>query len=87
MNYAVMSTDGYRIRFKDKDVSNVDEWKEKVKKFKENNIPLKVCYQLASQSEQTIELPNILAGKGNNKVTIETKIQPSKIELTYYKLK
>ena len=87
MNYAVMSTDGYRIRFKDKDVSNVDEWKEKVKKFKENNIPLKVCYQLASQSEQTIELPNILAGKGNNKVTIETKIQPSKIELTYYKAK
>ena len=44
-------------------------------------------YILNTPTEETIELPNILTGKGNNKVTIETKIQPSKIELTYYKAK
>ena len=34
---------------------------------------------------QDIELPNILLGKGDNYISIDTKTKPSKVEFEYYK--
>ena len=76
----ISSSKNLNLRYQGYD--NADKFKEWITL---NNV--EIVYQLATPLEQTIELPNILTGKGNNKVTIGTKIQPSKIELTYYKLK
>ena len=47
--------------------------------------PVKVCYGLFTQTEETIELPEILTHKGTNIITVNTNIKPSKIEITSYK--
>ncbi len=62
--------------------NTIENWKDWLSKN-----PIIVNYALETPTEEKIELPNVLTGKGNNKVTIGTKIQPSKIELTYYKAK
>lgn len=84
-DYAIMSVDGSRVRFKDKDISSVDEWKAKLQAYYNNKNPLKVDYVLVSSTEEDIDISDILHTiKGTNVITVDTEIQPSQIEITYY---
>ena len=60
--------------------NSVEGWK---KWLKEN--PVTVDCALDTQTEEDISLPNILLNEGTNKITIETEIEPSKIEINYCK--
>ena len=80
LNYAVMSVDGNRIRFKNKDISTVQEWKEWLSSLE---TPLYVLYRMTTPEEQQIDLPAILTNKNTNIIDIETHIKPNNIEITY----
>ena len=67
--------------------TTVAGFKQYLEYLKSNNKSVIINATLSTTSEETIELPNILTGKGTNKVSIETKIQPSKMEINYYKTK
>jgi len=81
LEYAVLSVDGSRIRFKNKDCSTVDEWKTWITGLGEN---LYVIYGLAIPTEEPIELPAIPTYEGLTTVTIDTEIPPSNTEVVYY---
>ena len=49
-----------------------------------NNKP-SIVYPLATQTEETIELPTISTSKGTNIVDIETSFKPSNVEIEYWK--
>lgn len=50
-----------------------------------NNKPIYI-YPLATTTEETIELPAIEIYEGTNTVDIDTTIQPSNVEIEYYKI-
>ena len=79
LNYAVISADANRIRFKDKDISTIEDWKNKLVGYADNNKPLKVIYQLANETEENIEVPSIPNLTGNITYSIDTTIKPSSI--------
>lgn len=86
-DYAVISVDGSRIRFKDKDISSVDEWKAKLQTYFNNGNSLKTDYVLVSSTEEDIDvdIPDMLnAIKGTKILAINTKVQPDNIETIYY---
>lgn len=60
---------------------SVEEWKTWLNT---NNVCIN--YTLATPTEETIDLPEILTHKGTNIVTVDTEIKPSKTEILYYKL-
>lgn len=45
--------------------------------------PVEIIYQLASTTEESIELPDILLNKGTNVVDVETSIAPSNLWIKY----
>lgn len=45
--------------------------------------PVEIIYQLASTTEKSIELPDILLNKGTNVVDVETSITPSNLWIKY----
>lgn len=45
--------------------------------------PVEIIYQLASTTEESIELPDILLNKGTNIVDVETSITPSNLWVKY----
>lgn len=45
--------------------------------------PVEIIYQLASTTEESIELPDILLNKGTNVVDVETSITPSNLWIKY----
>ena len=79
LNYAVISADANRIRFKDKDISTIEDWKNKLVGYADSNKPLKVIYQLANETEENIEVPSIPNLTGNITYSIDTTIKPSSI--------
>lgn len=79
-NYAVLSVDGSRIRFKNKDCSTVEEWKAHLNSLSDS---VQVIYALAKDNPEPIELPDISILKGTNKIEVNTQIQPSSISVTY----
>jgi hypothetical protein len=54
------------------------------KKFIMSN-PTTIDYILATQQEETIELPNIPTHTGTTVIEIDTTIQPSAVQYQYYK--
>ena len=60
--------------------NSVEGWKKWL-----NENPVTVDCALDTQTEEDISLPNILLNEGTNKITIETEIEPSKIEINYCK--
>ena len=79
LNYAVISADANRIRFKDKDISTIEDWKNKLVGYADSNKPLKVIYQLANETEESVEIPSIPNLTGNITYSIDTTIKPSSI--------
>lgn len=65
--------------------TTVSELQEKLQNFSNQGTPLKIFYILETPTEEMIKLPDILAIKGYNNLSIGTKINPSKMEVTYYK--
>lgn len=59
-----------------------DEKKNKCNSYLASN-PIIVNYILSTTSEQSIDLPEILTNKYTNIITVDTTIQPSKIETEY----
>ena len=45
--------------------------------------PVEIIYQLASTTEESIELPDILLNKGTNVIDVETSITPSNLWIKY----
>lgn len=80
-DYSVISVDGSRIRFKNKDYTTLDEWKDWLRGLNEN---LKVDYVLKTPLETSIELPEIITTSGYNRMTIDTKVSPSETNIRYY---
>ncbi len=63
------------------DMTN-DEKKNKCNEYLSNN-PVTINYILKNQTEQNITLPEILMHKGTNIITVDTTIEPSRIEAEY----
>lgn len=81
-DYAVISVDGSRIRFKNKDCSTLEEWVSHLSSL-ENK--LYVVYKLATPEDpQTIEIPEVKTYEDYTNIEILTSVAPSKIEATYY---
>ena len=83
-DYGAFSVDADRIRIKDKNISDLDSWKNKLKEYNNNNNPLIVDYVLRNKKEESISLPNIDLSK-TKYINIETNTNPSNIELDYVK--
>lgn len=81
-DYGVMSVDGSRIRFKNKDFTELDEWKNWLSSLE---TPLSVIYRLEIPKEETIELPEIATLDGTTIFNIETTIKPSEFKVTYWR--
>lgn len=75
----------FRIRF-DGQPTTVEDMKAYVKNLYDNGNPLRIVYGLPSslQSEEDIELPEILTNKGTNIISVGTSLQPSNMEVQYY---
>ena len=71
---------GYRVAntFDDSSITTVAQANEKI------GDGFDVCYVLEEQIEESIELPNLPTFKGTTIYTIDTSIQPSNMEVTYY---
>lgn len=63
--------------FDDETIKTVEKAQEKI------GNGFDVCYVLETPTEETIELPNIPTLKGTNIIEIDTKIQPSNMEVIY----
>ena len=83
LNYAVISADANRIRFKDKDISTIEDWKNKLVGYADNNKPLKVIYQLANETEENIEVPSIPELSEGQKCEDFYKVNGANIECGY----
>lgn len=81
-DYAVMSVDGSRIRFKNKDYTTLEEWQAYLGTL---NTPLSVMYAMSSQSNETVDLPEISTGIGTGTISVDTSILPSSVEFTVIK--
>lgn len=80
-DYAVLSVDGNRIRFKDKDISTLDDWVSRVKEFKNNGTPLEVNYQLKTPTESYISLPDITDITSRTLVVTDGYLNSSSVEI------
>lgn len=78
-NYGVLSVDGNRIRFKNKDYTTLDEWKDHVSKL---NDKIKVIYKMNKTDYETLDTDITRINK-NSLITVDTNVQPSKIETEY----
>ena len=58
-------------------------WVDFLKEQYTNGTPVKVSYVLTAPTEETIELPNIPTFKGTTILEVDTKIQPSNMEVVY----
>ena len=83
LNYAVISADANRIRFKDKDISTIEDWKNKLVGYADSNKPLKVIYQLANETEENIEVPSIPELSEGQKCEDFYKVNGANIECGY----
>ena len=83
LNYAVISADANRIRFKDKDISTIEDWKNKLVGYADSNKPLKVIYQLANETEENIEVPSIPELSEGQKCEDFCKVNGANIECGY----
>ena len=76
-----LSVDGNRIRFKDKDISTLDDWVSRVKEFKNNGTPLEVNYQLKTPTESYISLPDITDITSRTLVVTDGYLNSSSVEI------
>ena len=83
LNYAVISADANRIRFKDKDISTIEDWKNKLVGYADSNKPLKVIYQLANETEESVEIPSIPELSEGQKCEDFYKVNGANIECGY----
>ena len=60
-------------------VTSIEEWKGYLAKNE-----LKITYPLATLTQETIDLPEILTFEDYTNIEVLTEIAPSKIEATYY---
>ena len=81
-DYDVISADAYRIRFKNKDIETLEEWKNHVLNKYNSGIPIKVVYVLMAPTEESIDVPEIPSLTGNVTYSIGTSIKPSSINYT-----
>ena len=63
-------------------VSSTHKTVDEFKAWLAENKPI-IVYPLATPIEETIELPEILTNEGTNILSVDTKIQPSNMEVTY----
>lgn len=70
-DYAVLSVDGNRIRFKNKDCTSLEEWKSHLDSLEE---PLYVIYALSNSKTENIELPDLSVYDDSYSITIETSV-------------
>ena len=73
-DYAVISVDGSRIRFKNKDFTTLEEWKNWLSSL-EN--PLYVIYRLATPTSQSVSLPEIIKKPYYTKYEVMSDVAPS----------
>lgn len=74
-DYGVISVDGSRIRFKNKDISTLEEWGNWLSNLE---TPLYAIYKLETPIYKTIELPTI-EFNGYSVVKVNTEIESSNI--------
>ena len=80
-DYGVMSVDGKRIRFKNKDYSTLDEWIAYLSSLDDK---LYVLYRLEKTDEtEKIELPELSTYEDYTKIEVLTDVEPSIIEVEY----
>lgn len=84
-DYGTFSVDGYRIRIKDKNITDLDSWKNKLKEYSDNSKPLIVDYVLKNKIEENIEFDNLNITNNTINITINTNTKSSKIDLEYIK--
>ncbi len=84
-DYGAFSVDGYRIRIKDKNITALDSWKNKLKEYSDNSKPLIVDYVLKNKIEENIEFDNLNITNNTINITINTNTKSSKIDLEYIK--
>ena len=82
-DYDVISADGYRIRFKNKDIETLEEWENHVLNKYNSGIPIKVVYVLMAPTEESIDVPEIPSLTGNVTYSVDTSIKSSKMEYGY----
>ena len=80
LDYAVLSVDGSRLRFRDIRYTTLDEWKTFLDTLE---TPLAVNYILATPTEETISLPALKTFKGTNVISVDTTVLPSNIKANY----
>lgn len=83
VNYAVLSVDGGRIRFRDIRCTTLDEWKT----FLDNlETPLTVDYILATPTEEAITFPELTLPDSNTALILtETSVPASNIKAITYR--
>lgn len=65
-------------------LNDITSFKSWLINLKDNGNPLKVYYRLSSYVEEPIELPQLPTFKGTTIYSVDTNIQPSNMEVTYY---
>ena len=80
LDYAVLSADGSRLRFRDIRYTTLDEWKTFLDTLE---TPLAVNYILATPTEENISLPALKTFKGTNVMSVDTAVLPSNIKAKY----
>ena len=84
-DYGVFSVDEYRIRIKDKNINDLDSWKNKLKEYSDNSNPLIVDYVLKNKIEENIDFDNLNITNNTINITINTNTKTSKVDLEYIK--
>ena len=80
LDYAVLSVDGSRLRFRDIRYTTLDEWKAFLDTLE---TPLAVNYILATPTEENISLPALKTFKGTSVMSVDTAVLPSNIKAKY----
>lgn len=73
----------FRIRYNDMPTT-ISGMKAFVKGLADNGNPLRIAYGLRNNTEESIQLPEILTREGINIISVGTSLQPSNMEVQYY---
>lgn len=77
--------DGVILRLFDENIQTPEAYREFFEEQQRIGKPLTVIYILETPIEETINCPEILTHKGTNIFSIESNVEPSSVETTYWK--
>lgn len=75
----------HHLFIKNTNYSNASDFKTYLQTLYSNGNPVKIYFPLATPTEETIDLPSIPTFKNTNTLEVGTTIEPSNIEVQYYK--